>query len=503
MPVSDSATINEISRFVYQAILNIQQQQPELLHEKYRKVQWSNARNQSIFLEKLKAELSNAQDWEVRLLKVRRVLQAFLIPNALETPISGDLLQTIRAYIQRQTETESHHSSSPETPELDSSPSPLAKLSQGIAILLLDAENLQLNPETEKVLAGLCSYPIQIKIAFANWRNMGKQDAEYHGRGYELIHVPPGKDSADVKMATVGSSIFVHYPTAREVLVCSSDGVMTHLCTTLQTHGLTVYRVRRQGDTLIVFNSQTGQTQTHSVNPPPDIPAIEQFITQLKDLIRGEQVRTGNFWIKLARLSSLFQSKYRMTISQVVSVHFPGKRTRDIFIDFPTDFVVHQLPSQSELYVTLFEVNHPNPAAQNHSAPSTEAPLLLKIETKAELGQALVRIVEALTAKSPGSYVPISHVATEFQKQYALAITSMIRRLQIKSKFPQVLQSFGIFKLKKVEKVYHVAVRSDAIALETSHADSYSQVSDRSALATLDGSAEPSPATVLPKQDQA
>jgi hypothetical protein len=131
-------------------------------------------------------------------------------------------------------------------------------------------------------LAEVCVYPIQIKVAFANWSKMGKQDVEFHGRGYELIHVPTGKDSADVKMATVGSSIFVHYPTAREVLVCSSDGVMTHLCNTLQTHGLTVYRVRKQADNLTVFNSKTSQTQTHSLKPVPEIPSLEQFITQLK-----------------------------------------------------------------------------------------------------------------------------------------------------------------------------------------------------------------------------
>jgi hypothetical protein len=56
--------------------------------------------------------------------------------------------------------------------------------SGGIAILLLDAENLKLKVNTEQFLAGLCGYPLQVKIAFANWKNprIGKFDAELYDR---------------------------------------------------------------------------------------------------------------------------------------------------------------------------------------------------------------------------------------------------------------------------------------------------------------------------------
>jgi hypothetical protein len=37
-------------------------------------------------------------------------------------------------------------------------------MSAGIAVLLLDAENLQLNNNTEKFLATICKCPIQVKI---------------------------------------------------------------------------------------------------------------------------------------------------------------------------------------------------------------------------------------------------------------------------------------------------------------------------------------------------
>ena len=56
--------------------------------------------------------------------------------------------------------------------------------SGGIAILLLDAENLKLKVNTEQFLAGLCGYPLQVKIAFANWKNssIGRLDAEFYDR---------------------------------------------------------------------------------------------------------------------------------------------------------------------------------------------------------------------------------------------------------------------------------------------------------------------------------
>lgn len=92
----------------------------------------------------------------------------------------------------------------------------------GIAILLLDAENLRLDINAEKFLSHICTYPLQVLIAFANWRNpsMGKQDAELYERGYQLFHVPGGKNSADAQMIAMGASIARHYPDVKEVFVC-------------------------------------------------------------------------------------------------------------------------------------------------------------------------------------------------------------------------------------------------------------------------------------------
>lgn len=63
--------------------------------------------------------------------------------------------------------------------------------------MLLDAENLKLDINRKTFLTSLSKYPLQVKIAFANWRNLasGKQYGELYGRGYQLVHVPGGKRS--------------------------------------------------------------------------------------------------------------------------------------------------------------------------------------------------------------------------------------------------------------------------------------------------------------------
>ncbi|MGB5963750.1 MAG: NYN domain-containing protein [Coleofasciculaceae cyanobacterium] len=453
IPAADSAVIHEISLYVYQTLIEIQQQQPELIKEKYRKVPWRDARNQSVFMMKLKEGLSNSPDKEALILRVKIFLQGLLVPSYFQLASFGKLIERINLSIQQLVDhrnlRENLHSGD------------LTEPAKGIAILLLDAENLRLDAKTEKFLTAICTYPIQIKIAFANWSKMGKQDVEFHGRGYELIHVPVGKDSADLKMATVGSSIFIHYPTAKEILVCSSDRVLSHLCTTLQTHGLTVYLVRKRDEVITVFNNKTNQTHTHSLKFVAEVPPLEQVIVQIKSLIKLEQKRSNNQWIKLSKISTLFQEKFKITLSQVVSTHFPGKRARDIFIENPQDFVVHQLTEQSEIYISLFAIPILEVSVVSDSEQvNSKAQNIRQINSQSELEQVLVKMIDSATSKSPGTYLPINILGTQFQRQYGQPVTTVIKKLQLKCNFIKFLQSCRVFELKQTDKGWGVALHN-------------------------------------------
>ncbi|WP_414549441.1 NYN domain-containing protein [Anabaena sp. CCY 0017] len=331
-----------------------------------------------------------------------------------------------------------------------------------IAILLLDAENLQLNAKMEKFLTTVSSYPLQVKIAFANWSKMGKRDEELHQRGYELIHVPVGKDNADGKMIALGSSVHERYANAKEVIVCSSDKVMTNLCNHLQQNGLMVYQVSKKGEVLIVLNSSTGKQITQFPKATPEIPTIEIFIQQIKQLIKAEQEQNQIIWVQLSTLSKVFKTKYNLTIAQVVSQHLPGKKVREIFINHPADFAIHQVDATSELYITLFQVNQSlalNSKENISLSSANKSPLLASINSAADLEKALKAILQELTIQSPASYIDISPLGVEFSQRYGKRINEQIKSLKLTGNFIKFLQSCKSFNLKQNGKSWQVALR--------------------------------------------
>ncbi|MEG3894928.1 MULTISPECIES: NYN domain-containing protein [unclassified Microcoleus] len=462
LATQESLAFSAISRYIAQTLITIQEQHPEWITEKYRKTPWAKPDFQSVLIGKLTKSFKVASDTDSLVLTAKKYLQILLVPEFINSPQFSKLFAKIQQLAQSQTapaKSQNSVSSKPPTPTANQTNS----LPTGIAILLLDVENLQLTIETEKFLEGICHYPIQIKVAFANWRSMGKKDAEFHQRGYQLIHVPPGKDSADLKMATVGASIFVHYPTAKEIFVCSSDRALTHLSNTLQAHGLTVFQVRKQIDKIIVLNSKTGQVETHSLVTIPEITPLEQLVIQLKELIKKEQQRTSTQWIKISTVSALFRENYGLVLNQVVANHLLGTKTREIFLKYPTEFVIHKPSETSQTYVTLFEVKLSPPppilSKENLNASIAEPASLTDINSLEDLETALVKIVGDLTGNSPNNSVFLSNVGSEFHRQYGKQITQIIKDFNLGRKFPKFLQSCDSLQLKKVEKGWQVSLK--------------------------------------------
>jgi hypothetical protein len=271
-----------------------------------------------------------------------------------------------------------------------------------------------------------------------------------------------GKDMADGKMIAIGTSIHEHYPSAKEVLVCSSDKVMTSLCTKLRQKGLVVYRVRKQDDSITLVNSETGETDYYSSKPLSDIISLDSGVDQLKELIRFEQRQTSSSWVKLSRLSLLFQASSGCTITEFICAHRLGKRARDLFLNRPMDFVVFQPLEQPELYITLFEI--PASAAteaqaQDNSSRSVLAQNGLTIKTPLDLEMELTTIVKALIAKAPGNYVDISFLASQFNTQYGQPITTVLKQLNLKQKYPTFLKSCKSLTVQPKGKGWQVTLR--------------------------------------------
>ncbi|NJN13125.1 MAG: NYN domain-containing protein [Richelia sp. SL_2_1] len=502
-----TALLNKIGSYVCQAVIYIQQQQPELLLDKYKSIPWRDNSNQSRLQAKLIEAISNAQDWESLIARMEIFIKALLIPSAINTPVLVKLQEKIRQLnpdisesktsenkqdvtkIAKESEIENipakpdennqtslkEHQSENQQNIINSPPieslNPKNELNNqlktaenqqdinsinkkisvininqqqtAIAVLLLDVENIQITTETEQILKNICNHPIQIKTAFANWQSMGKKDIEFHHRGYDLIHVPRGKDNADGKMIAFGSQIDEYYPKVKEVLVCSSDTVMTNLCNHLQQKGLTVYQISQQSSNLTIFNSKTNETTNHTV-----LPSIEKVLSQIKDIIKEQQLQTSNQWIKLTQICKIFKEKYNFGVNKVVSHHLPGKTVKNIFVAQP-EFVIYQIPENPEVYITLFKT------------PSEEKPnnQILTFENKSTLEQALMKIITQAVSENPSNYIPIHTVGERFNKQYGKGITKILKELNLSCNFVNFLQSCNLVEIKKTGNIWQVALK--------------------------------------------
>lgn len=482
--------IAPLSRSISKTLWIVSQHHPEWLNEKFRNQSWHREEFQLKLSEKIATELrQNNQDIDSLIRRFIKLLEAFMRPPFFVSYDFLELIQSfrtllkfpeqiVRAYpalssgtltVQSDCETQSLEQFAirlgfnlPEALSLGMAAQFNAFKNGslgGIAILLLDAENLSLDEESEKFLSQVCQYDLQIKIAFANWQRMGKKDVQLHKRHYELIHVPPGKDSADVKMATVGSSIFVHYPNAKEVLVCSSDGVMTHLCTTLQTHGLIVYLVRQQGKLLTVLNTQTGKTQTYGMEEISPVLSVEECVKTFKGILNAEQKRSGKQWIKFSRVCAVFQDRYNIPLSQVAIASEPGKKVRDIFGDRPDDFVVHQVPGDSELYIALFDCMELTSTPEVDSQPLSLKPPTMPQNSlhngfngKEEVELALERAIASMHQKHPGMAISTGMLGSEFKELYGQNPNWIIKKLGLAGNFSKFLQSSSRFTLNPSPK---------------------------------------------------
>jgi hypothetical protein len=332
------------------------------------------------------------------------------------------------------------------------SPTTVQNREQSIAVILLDAENIRLCVEEEKFLETCGQHALQIKIAFANWRAISKQqDSELNDRGYQMIHVPAGKNSADMKMTAIGSSLFLAYPHIKEVFVCSSDADLAHLCNTLRLNGLTAYAVRRGSTSLHVINTAT--RQAFSYPPAPPILSLEKSLEGIKAIIQAQQKLTSNQWVQLSWLSKKFQETYGFTLSQLVNHHTPGKRARDLFIDRPGEYVIHQVTENSAIHISLFMAVEQSNLISIAPSSATEEKLThtskSQISSRIALEKALLSTFATLVPESQHGAVKVAELCAQFSCQHGLQIKQVLQTLEVEQERPvDFLKTCSKFKLE-------------------------------------------------------
>jgi hypothetical protein len=304
------------------------------------------------------------------------------------------------------------------------------QLETGISLLLLDAENLKLDISSELFLASVCKYSLQVKMAFANWRNpsIGKQDIELYNRGYQLVHVPGGKDSADAKMIALGACVLRSYPTVKEILVCSGDGILIHLCNELQNQGLIVHWVRRQGQTLHIENRNTGKLTHYSLAMVTEVPSFEKVVDTIQDLIKTEQESINARLNGLAVIANLFQERCDININH------------------------HKKQSHIEEQILILDDSL---ADCDHEEQQEDIPNISNRET---LDKLLLKIIQDIKIKYPTIKLSVSKLGTELQKITGQSPNSIVKKLKLGSSFTKYLESSPTFTLKASGKEYEVGI---------------------------------------------
>ncbi len=297
--------------------------------------------------------------------------------------------------------------------------------SGGIAILLLDSENLKLNVNTEQFLASLCDYPLQVKIAFANWKNPSTSS-----------------NSADGKMIAFGAAILYRYRDVKQVFVCSSDNLLNHLCNQLQNQGLTVFRVRRQNAVLSVENCQTGESKHYSCDREMEIPSFEELANQITELLQAESKSIDERIARFSSVAELFKERH--------TVDFNSTPSHAAALWESAQKAVTPL-SEASLATVAVNQNLPEilPALNSKAIDSLDV-----LKTK------LVEIIEAATLELKEDAVPVAKIKKDFFAKYHFHADSIVKKLFGKtSSLIKFLQSeSAVFKLKLIGIEHQVAI---------------------------------------------
>lgn len=341
---------------------------------------------------------------------------------------------------------------------------------QPIAALLLDAENVCLPPEAEAFLSASCQHPIQLKLAFANWCRLGKRDRELHNAGYQMIHVPAGKNNADLKMTVDGLMISRHNPNVREVLICSADADLTHLSNTLRSMGILVHTVKRQGSKVTLLNLAEKTTQTYSIpqgaeaepdtndsplktpENPVRVPTLSQLKSWLKILILQEYQQHPDTRLTVGYLGKIFRDRNRISVNQVLKAH-TGPKTLQKFLEAHEDFELSPTPDANHLQVTLRQRSQ-SPEPPRAPVPATKTQIL----DSTSLEQAIVQLLWSLSSHESGTYIDLPLLGTSFQTEHQESIKTVLKRLNLPQSLPKFLATCRSIRLKQTNKQWQVAI---------------------------------------------
>lgn len=190
--------------------------------------------------------------------------------------------------------------------------------------ILLDVENLPFKLDLAKYLQAYCLYPITIKFAVANWQNnsISRLDKYLHQQGYQLIHVPKGKNAADGQLLTLGASLLLNYPQIKEVAIASQDSIFNYLHQTLRAQRCNTYKIYHHSGNIYIEDYETSKSSVITkVENTLGHSSVEQDLQNKIESIIYQLSQKDITSVTLSQVSQQFKSEYNKSISEILKLN--------------------------------------------------------------------------------------------------------------------------------------------------------------------------------------
>lgn len=463
-----------ISQLLHRAITVAQIQQPQLLTEPCRK--WLSGTSAEAQSHKIVALLNKQPNAPTVIKAVEHVLAQVFIPAFEGSKPYNRLLQQVQTLAAGPAKVMDAPVQAPHNTSTDQFDHDAALDPAGTGLLLVDAENMHPPEALETLLQTVGQYPLRYRLAFGNWRKLGDRDQELYRRGYQMVHVPSGKNSADIKMSLDAFLISLWNPSLREVFICSTDSDLLHLGHALLSLGIVPYRVSRRGNDFVIRNieTQTSQIVRGTVNSTMiKMPSLAQLKRWLKNLILEEQKAFPGKPITLGRLGKLFSDRNQMSVGQVLQNH-PNYRNLKHFLEAQEGFELCPLPDGFQIEVRLTEMRLTEmqltapeettaapmnpPPNQGPEPPSSTVAVLQPIADAQTLEQALIKLLWSLSSQQTGGSIPLSVLSVHFAHVHQESLSTVLKRIGEPKGLPKFLAKCRSLRVYKQGADWQVAL---------------------------------------------
>jgi hypothetical protein len=437
-----------VGQLLHTGLMVAQHQHPHILSESGRK--WLLATSNEVQIDKITALLAQQADLSAVIKAVEHILDQLFIPAFQGSRPHQTILQRVQMLAASSIQSDRHlpKAHAEPTRALGDTVEASNLAESGFAesgLLLVDAENMSLPETLEDALQTIGQYPIRYRLAFGNWRKLGDRDQALYRRGYQMVHVPSGKNSADIKMSLDAFLISLRNPSIREVFICSTDSDLLHLGHALLSLGITPYRVSGRSNNFAVLNIGTqkrqiirGATDSTTVR----VPSLVQMERSLKKLVLAEQQANPGQPITLGRLGTLFRDRNQISVSQALQTYADYRNLKQ-FLEAHDTFELLPLADGIQIEVRLTTpVDRPTSATHWPEAVADQ-PLTAatgqSIDDTKSLEQALIKLLWSLSSQQSGGSIPLSVLSLHFAHTHQESLSQVLKRLGEPKGLPKFL----------------------------------------------------------------